>query len=180
MPGDREKCLRSGMDDYLAKPVDPDELAQVLAKWIGRPGAIEQPIPATTAATSDSHDVFDRARLLNRLAGNHALAERLMAEFLDDTPSQLCLLKSLLEEGDAESARRQAHKLKGAAATLSAGALRDAAFHAEQAAMAGQLNQVAELLSHDGTASRPERRANAAVKCGRAAEGPPPYVKLPL
>ena len=36
MPGDRERCLRAGMDDYLAKPIEPDELAQVLAKWLGR------------------------------------------------------------------------------------------------------------------------------------------------
>jgi CheY-like chemotaxis protein len=34
MPGDRERCLRAGMDDYLAKPIEPDELAHVLAKWL--------------------------------------------------------------------------------------------------------------------------------------------------
>ncbi len=172
MPGDREKCLRSGMDDYLAKPVEPAELAQVLAKWIGRPVPVGQPVPATTAATSGSHEVFDRVGLLKRLAGNHALAERLMAEFLADTPSQLRLLKSLLEEGDAESARRQAHKLKGAAANLSAGALRDAASHAEQAAMAGQLNQVAGLLL---TMEQEFERVKCAVQPEAAA-----YVKLPL
>jgi HPt (histidine-containing phosphotransfer) domain-containing protein len=80
------------------------------------------------------------------LAGNQGLAERLVKEFLDDTPSQLCILRKQLEDGDATGARRQAHKLKGAAATLSAGALREAALQAEQAAMAGQLNRLAEIL----------------------------------
>ena len=56
------------------------------------------------------------------------------------------LLRKQLEDGDATGARQQAHKLKGAAANLSAAALREAAFQAEQAAMAGQLNQLAELL----------------------------------
>jgi CheY-like chemotaxis protein/HPt (histidine-containing phosphotransfer) domain-containing protein len=146
MPGDREKCLRSGMDDYLSKPIEPDELARVLAKWLGRPKLVEKCSPAKQAAPSGCDHVFDRAGLLKRMAGNQGLAERLVKEFLDDTPSQLCMLRKHLEDGDAPGARCQAHKLKGAAATLSAGALREVAFQAEQAAMAGQLNKLAELL----------------------------------
>jgi CheY-like chemotaxis protein/HPt (histidine-containing phosphotransfer) domain-containing protein len=146
MPGDREKCLRCGMDDYLAKPIEPDALAQVLATWLSRPKLMETCSPVKKAAPSAADSVFDRAGLLKRLAGNQGLAKRLVKEFLDDTPSQLCILRKQLEDGDATSARRQAHKLKGAAATLSAGALREAALQAEQAAMAGQLNRLAEIL----------------------------------
>ena len=146
MPGDREKCLRCGMDDYLAKPIEPEELAQVLAKWLGRPAPAGKCSAGKTAAPEDCDQVFDRSGLLKRLAGNHGLAERLVREFLVDTPSQLRILRKLLEDGDADSARRQAHKVKGAAANLSAGPLREAAFHTEQAAMAGQLDKVADLL----------------------------------
>jgi two-component system sensor histidine kinase/response regulator len=147
MPGDREKCLRCGMDDYLAKPIEPDELARVLAKWIGHAAPIGKCSAEKTPAPPDGDQVFDRSGLLKRLAGNRGLADRLVREFLADTPSQLRILRKLLEAGDAESARRQAHKLKGAAANLSAGALREAALRAEQAALAGQLNQVADLLA---------------------------------
>jgi PAS domain S-box-containing protein len=147
MPGDREKCLRCGMDDYLAKPIEPDELAQVLAKWIGHAAPIGKCNAGKTPVRPDGDQVFDRSGLLKRLAGNRGLAEKLVREFLADTPSQLRILRKLLEDGDAESARRQAHKLKGAAANLSAGALREAALHAEQAAMSGQLNKVADLLA---------------------------------
>ena len=147
MPGDREKCLRCGMDDYLAKPIEPDELAQVLAKWLGRPAPAGQCSDWEDGGAGGlRYQVFDRSGLLKRLAGNHGLAERLVREFLVDTPSQLRILRKLLEDGDADSARRQAHKVKGAAANLSAGPLREAAFHTEQAAMAGQLDKVADLL----------------------------------
>ena len=147
MTGDRENCLRCGMDDYLAKPVGPDELALALAKWIPRTKPAATCMSAKPAAVLGSDIVFDLASLLKRVGGNRALAKRLVEQFVGDMPSQLSLLRKHVEEGDAPGARRQAHKLKGAAATLSAGALREAAFQAEQAAAAGRLIQFAELIA---------------------------------
>jgi len=146
MPGDREKCFQCGMVDYLSKPIEMGALARLLAKWIGPAQPVEKHDTPPPADSARCDSVFDEAGLLKRLGGNQALARRLMSVFLDDTPSQLSLLRKHVEEGDAPSARRQAHKIKGASATLSVGALRDVAYRAEQAAMAGQLTTVAELL----------------------------------
>ena len=46
MKGDQERCINAGMDDYLAKPVKPDELERVLEKWLRKP--IEEQTPPTT------------------------------------------------------------------------------------------------------------------------------------
>ncbi len=151
MPGDRDRCLRSGMDDYLSKPIDPDELSLLLSKWTGPPPASTEPGEKAgdcgEAGSPGCDIVFDRTDLLNRLSNDRNLAKRLITEFLDDTPGQLCELKKRLVDCDTQSARQQAHKLKGTAATLSMDALREAAFQAEQAAAAGQTGELAALIS---------------------------------
>lgn len=144
MPGDREKCIDGGMDDYLSKPIEPDQLAQVIAKWLGRrvPAHFDQPavpLPACEPA-------FDEARLVKRMMGNKKLAENVARTFLGDIPAQLGNLRKYLEAGDSAGARRQAHTLKGAAATASANGLRAAALKAEEEARAGKLDNVAEVL----------------------------------
>ncbi|HEY2013848.1 MAG TPA: response regulator, partial [Bryobacteraceae bacterium] len=146
MPGDREKCLQWGMDDYLPKPIEPEELNQILAKFFPEPVSVGNPDEVTTDSPAAAESVFDQAGLLKRMAGNQALAGRVVQGFLEDLPTQLRLLRQQFADGDAVSTRRQAHALKGAAANLSAGRLRAMAFQAEQAAMSGQLAKLAEIL----------------------------------
>jgi len=139
MTGDREKCLSAGMSDYLAKPIEWRELADILEKWL-KPQASElSPPTADTPARIDA--VFNHEDLLARLMGDKELASKIIAGFLEDAPLQLCTLRGMIEKGDTEGMRRQAHTLKGAAATVSAEALRALCAEVQEAAAAGDLNR---------------------------------------
>jgi CheY-like chemotaxis protein len=147
MTGDRERCLEAGMDDYVTKPVDPAMLSRVLDKWLcraPREETIEAPDPAETPAGGSA--VFDHVALLRRLMGNHALAENAASAFLEAAPFQLMNLRRQLAGEDSQAARREAHALKGAAATVSAPVLRSLALEAEQAAAGGEWTKVEEIL----------------------------------
>ena len=133
MGGDRSKCLAAGMSDYLSKPIERTHLAEILTEWLAR-------ADRETKAIAKTSDIFDEGDLLRRLLGDRELVRRILAGFLDSVPGQLRALAGYLGEKDASGARLQSHALKGAAATISAGALREAVREIEEAATADDVN----------------------------------------
>jgi len=145
MRGDREECLSAGMDDYIAKPVEPDELAQVVGKWLN-PVLEEGRQPSEKRLAPDAM-VFDRAGFLTRLGGNEQILEQIIDCFLlQDVPQQIRSLKEAIEAGEIAKIQRLAHTLKGASSSVGALALTDAALKLEVAVKEGRSEQFAGLL----------------------------------
>ena len=146
MMGDRERCIREGMDAYLSKPVALGPLADVLATWL--PGFTRRNTLATAkpAAGEQAGATFDEKDLLSRLIGDRQLAGVVLKGFLQDFPSLLNHLRTRLDQADAPGAALQAHSLKGAAAAVSADGLRDLAQAMELAGKSGELDDLGGLL----------------------------------
>jgi PAS domain S-box-containing protein len=148
MTGDRELCLKAGMDDYISKPIAPQALAEAIKKWLDR--VQEQP-PEVAASKQKTKSVqgqvvFDRPALLARLMGDRDLVKEIIAVFLEDMPRQIQKLRLHIEQGDAGSAGEQAHAIKGAAANVGGLALSAVASELEKSGRAGRLEAAAALL----------------------------------
>jgi HPt (histidine-containing phosphotransfer) domain-containing protein len=91
--------------------------------------------------------VFDQAELLERLMGDAALVQIIVAGFVQDMPKQIAALRGYLESGDAVGTERQAHNIKGASANVSAQALCAVAAQMEVAAKARDLHAVRSGLA---------------------------------
>jgi PAS domain S-box-containing protein len=142
---DRDRCLRE-MNDYIAKPVELERLADVLARWLPAQGGSDAPQTAAPLPETLPAATFNSEALVRRLLGDRQLADRVMEGFLQDAPSRLDDLRARLDEADAPGARLQAHALKGAAATVGAESLQAIFRNMEQAANHRQLAQCHELL----------------------------------
>ena len=146
MQGQRERCLREGMNDYISKPVELQILSAILDRWLRVTGATGTIQAVDAAAPAEPALVFDEGNLLGRLMNDRELAGDVIAGFLQDYPVQMMMLSKHLADADAPATRRQAHKIKGAAASISAGGLRALALEIERAATAGELEFVDALL----------------------------------
>ncbi|QQE64285.1 histidine kinase [Leptolyngbya sp. BL0902] len=127
MQEDRQRCLEAGMNDHLAKPIEPDELWQTLLKWIPPQTFAVDPEPALAA----SHPVESVAipptipglevkEGLRRVLGKQALYLSMLRKFMAgqaDTPSHLVQALAEARRADAE---RLAHSLRGVAGNIGA------------------------------------------------------------
>jgi CheY-like chemotaxis protein len=162
---DRALCLAAGMNDYLTKPIDLEDLLAMIKKWIpfGSPSAPLRdhaqgppfdraqgsPVGMTsvevTAEPSDSPlEIFNRDDFLHRNLGDRELSREVAIIFSENAPNYLESLRGALAANDAAGLRQAAHKLKGAAANLSLPSLSEMAWTME--AGAGDPDRGARLL----------------------------------
>jgi two-component system sensor histidine kinase/response regulator len=129
MEGDRQLCLDAGMDDYVSKPIDPEELEAAIGRWTGE-------LPD-----------FAPDRALDLASGDETVLESIVKLFLEQTPERLQAIHEALDAGDATGMQRGAHTLEGTAVRMAMPRLRDIAHRIAVLSAKGELAQAAELMA---------------------------------
>ena len=146
--GERERCLEAGMDDYLTKPIIPEEMIRTLSSALSARAA-PRPSPASPAPPAlpaEERPPFDLDELLKRCTGSRDFMARMLDKFTASVGPEMERLEQSLCEGNLEKAAQGAHLLKGMAANLSAHGVRQAALELEHACKAGRLDEAAGAL----------------------------------
>jgi CheY-like chemotaxis protein/HPt (histidine-containing phosphotransfer) domain-containing protein len=129
MQGDKEKCLEAGMDDYLSKPVRPEDVRTILERWSEKAAtetaAVEPPQTTAKATTAEpviapapmAEEPVDMERLLDFTEGNIESLRELVTLYISQTSGQIEQLEAALQANNAQEVRRLAHSAAGASAT---------------------------------------------------------------
>ena len=135
MKGEDERCLAAGMDAYLAKPVNMDQLRATLERWMQIEDAGREVIHAED--TPKPGAAVDREVLAAWLGDDSAAINSLLAKFRDTAVAAEREISTASRAGDLPALAAAAHKLKGAAQTVGAAGVGTAAAALEQAGKAG-------------------------------------------
>ena len=120
MQGDRERCLEAGMDGYLSKPIDVDELVATVEQF----GAGTNASAGGHGARTDTRATFDEQAALAHTGGDRALLKRIIKVFRAGRPSLTRRIERAVAQRNAEALRMAAHTLKGSIATVGGGSRR--------------------------------------------------------
>ncbi|ONG47813.1 hybrid sensor histidine kinase/response regulator, partial [Pseudoroseomonas deserti] len=165
---ERQRCLEAGMDDHVAKPVDPSALMRTLDRWIRLPLVAGPGGAATVAAARpavvlpDRLPPFDLASALARVNGKAALLHKLIGDFGRKFPDAIPQLRRQASEKKYAEARILAHTLKGVAGSLGLAEVAIRAGEVELALAAGEAPSEPLLAALDA-ALRPALLAAASL-----------------
>jgi two-component system sensor histidine kinase/response regulator len=132
MAQDAEQSQAAGMNDHVTKPISPDRLMAVLAKWVGRSAPAVSPVAAPTEVPASAGGIpddllaqtaFDAREGVRRIGGKVASYRKQLRRFRENYADAVSILRQRLAEDDTVAAEAHCHTLKGVTGNLGAHAL---------------------------------------------------------
>jgi PAS domain S-box-containing protein len=137
--GVRDQFLNAGMNDFISKPIDADELNKKLSQWLPPDKIFRMEVPARSEISSAAPPEWKSLAAIDRRAGFHnsggeeILYNQLLVSFKEDHGADYQRISAALEAGDVSLGHRLAHSLKSTAGLIGANRLRRTAFEIERA-----------------------------------------------
>ncbi len=129
---DYQRCIDSGMDDYISKPVQLSDINRVLSRWLMQ----QKPAPKSLVSNGVSLDMHVLDELRSVLGGEFG---ELIDDFISDTHSRIQEMKQAAVDEDAKTIRWIAHSLKGSSSNVGATLLADESYCLEKMARSGNI-----------------------------------------
>jgi signal transduction histidine kinase/CheY-like chemotaxis protein/HPt (histidine-containing phosphotransfer) domain-containing protein len=153
MKGDHERCLAAGMDGYISKPIQAEQLLRSISELLPatamtstRDAGSEPVTPSRIDPPPNGATVLDREAVRQRLGGSKQLLRKVTDLFITECPRLLTDVKKASEERDPAALARSAHTIKGALANLGAITASRAALVAETMGREGNLSAVTDAI----------------------------------
>ena len=132
MKEDREKCISSGMDDYISKPIEMGKFFEVIERLVsgkGRSKTDSEELPQRNEPAP-----IDSGAALTRCGGDRGLLDELIHEFMSYIPEQFEKLHKAVKSNNLQVVEGIAHTIKGSAGVLSMNSIAEASFKLEKMA----------------------------------------------
>ena len=144
LEGDREKCLNAGMDDYVSKPVKPENLQAAIRRYSGLRPTEHRVREVNVAGIIDSSILAGFREL--EVEGEESILAKLIDVFIENTPRVLAEARQALNTRMSPQLERAAHTLKGSCSNFGAERMRAACQRLEHSAKDGNLENAASLI----------------------------------
>ncbi len=146
LAGEAERCFEAGMDDFVTKPIELEQLARVMERWLPLNGAQgnsqPRPMPASVMPSGDASAPVDRSSLAVISGGDRAAEREILADFKSANDADMADLLRALAERDIAAVTRASHRIQGACKMVGAMALAGVCERVEAAGRGGNWQDV--------------------------------------
>ncbi len=112
--GESERCIQAGMNDFVSKPFEEDDLVYVIAKWLGKTGEMKKTKVITPINGSSEQPLYDLSKLVKLSNGDKKFVSKMVALFTNQVPTAVQDIRVAYKEKRFDSVKSIAHRIKPA------------------------------------------------------------------